>query len=159
MFSSLKSVLGFLAGLAMTVGLLMTPHLIPGGWGFKMGLQWPLVQIFGVAVLGLVVLGGTLWAGGRMVQDAQSWKEPRVLAAAAMIALVCNTLYMFLVDWFGLTAGPRALVAVLGVPVIYGNLGRVLGKQSLGKAMADIFTGVLVTMGAGFILVALLRGW
>ena len=36
-----------------------------------------------------------------------------VLAAAVMIALVGNTLYMFLVDWFGLHAGWRALIAKL----------------------------------------------
>ena len=159
MFSSWKSILMFLLGLGMTVGLLLTPHLIPGGWGFEMGLHWPWELIAGAAVLGLAALAGALWLGGRMIRGAQSWKETRVLAAAVMIALVGNTLYMFLVDWFGLHAGWRALIAVLGVPVIYGNLGRVLGKQTLSQAMLGIFTGALTTMGAGFILAAMFKGW
>jgi hypothetical protein len=159
MFSSIKSVLFFLVGLGMTVGLLLTPHLIPGGAGFEMGLHWPVGLIAGSAAAGLAVLAATLWLGGRMVRNAQTWNEPRVMAAAVMIALVGNTLYMFLVDWFGLAAGWRAVVAVLGVPVIYGNLGRVLGKQTLAKAMESIFTGALTTMGAGFILAALIRKW
>jgi hypothetical protein len=149
----------FLAGLAMTVGLLLTPHLIPGAWGLGMGLNWPLGLIAAAAVAGLGVLVGTLWLGGRMIRGAQSWKEARVLAAAVLIALVGNILYMMLVDWFVLHSGWRALVAVLGVPVIYGNLGRVLGKQTLAQAMAGIFTGALATMGAGFILAALIKGW
>jgi hypothetical protein len=159
MFSSIKNILGFLLGLAMTVGLLLTPHLIPGGWGFEMGLHWSWKIIAGAAVLGLSVLGAALWLGGRMIRGAQTWKEGRVVIAAVMIALVGNTLYMLLVDWFGLHAGWRALIAVLGVPVIYGNLGRVLGKQNLNQAMLGIFTGALTTMGAGFILAALIMGW
>jgi hypothetical protein len=159
MFTSFKNVMGFLAGLGMTVGLLLTPRLIPGGWGFEMGLRWPLWLTFSAAAAGLALLAGALWLGGRMIRGAQSWKEARVLAAAVMIALVGNTLYMMLVDWFGLHSGWRALVAVVGVPVIYGNLGRVLGKQPLAQAMAGIFTGALATMGAGFVLAALIKGW
>lgn len=159
MFASFKGFLGFLVGLGLTLGLLLSPHLVPGGWGSRMGLAWTPIQIAAAGAIGLAVLGGVLWLGGRMIRGAGSWREPKVIAAAVLIALIANTLYMFLVEWFGLTAGWRALVAVLGVPVIYGNLVRVLGKVSLGKAMAGILTGALATMGAGFILAALVRGW
>lgn len=159
MFASFKGFLGFLVGLGLTVGLLLTPHLVPGGWGYRMGLAWTPLQIAAAGAVGLAVLAGVLWLGGKLVRGAVSWREPRVITAAVLIALVANTLYMFLVEWFGLGVGGRALIAVLGVPVIYGNLVRVLGKVSLWQAMAGILTGALATMGAGFILAALVRGW
>ena len=159
MFDTWKGFLGFLVGLAMTVGLLLTPHLMPGGWGYKVGLQWSVLQIMGAAILGLSVLSLTLWIAGRMIRNAQTWQEGRVIAAAVMIALIANVLYMFCIELFGMHSGWRALIAVLGVPVIYGNLGRVLGKQSLTKAMVSIMTGALTTMGAGFIIAVLIRGW
>lgn len=159
MFDSWKGFLGFLAGLALTLGLLLTPHLVPGGWGYQWGLNWNVAQIAGVVVGGLLVLAATLWLAGRMIKNAQTWSEPRVIAAAIMIALIANTLYMFLIEWFGLHSGWRALIAILGVPVIYGNLGRVLGKTTLAKAMGDILAGALATMGAGWTLAVLIRGW
>lgn len=159
MFASWKGFLGFLAGLALTLGLLLTPHLVPGGWGFQWGLSWNVGQIAGVAAAGLVILAATLWLAGRMIKDAQAWSEPRVIVAAVMIALIANTLYMFLIEWFGLHSGWRALIAILGVPVIYGNLGRVLGKTTLRKAMANILAGALATMGAGWTLAVLIHGW
>lgn len=142
----------------MTVGLLVTPHLVPGGWGFRTGLNWSWLQIAGVLVAGLAVLSAVLWLAGNWIRGAQTWKEPRVVLAAVMIALVANTLYMFLIEWFGLHSGWRALIAVAGVPVIYGNLGRVLGKTTLAEAMEAILTGALATMGAGFILAEIFRG-
>ncbi|MBN1595707.1 hypothetical protein JW933_07270 [candidate division FCPU426 bacterium] len=159
MFASWKNIGFFLIGLVLTMGLLLTPHLVPGGWGYQMGLSWSLAQISAVLIAGLAILAVTLWSAGRLMRDAKSWKEPRVIIAAVAIALIANTLYMFLIEWFGLHSGWRALIAVLGVPVIYGNLARVLGRISLAAAMANIFTGALATMGAGFILAVLIRGW
>jgi hypothetical protein len=159
MFNSISSILGFLAGTGLTIGLLISPHLVPGGWGYLAGRHWPIQLIGLAAVAGLTILTGTLWLGGRLIRTASDWKEPRVIVAVVMIAIIANTLFMFLVECFGLSAGWRALVAVLGVPVIYGNLGRVLGKTSLTAAMVNIFTGALATLGAGFILAAILKGW
>ncbi len=159
MGKAMQNTLGFLLGLALTLGLLLTPHLVPGGWGYRAAWTWSVPLRLLVAGGGLAVLALTLWFAGRMLRGAASWKEPRVVAAAVCIALVANTLYMFLVELFGLHAGWRALIAVLGVPVIYGNLVRVLGKMPLGQAMLKIFSGALATLGAGFILAALIRGW
>ena len=53
----------------------------------------------------------------------------------------------------------RALIAVAGVPVIYGNLSAVLGKTSIKDAMFSLFAGALATMGAGFIIVSLIKSW
>ncbi|MEW6517169.1 MAG: hypothetical protein AB1439_09710 [candidate division FCPU426 bacterium] len=159
MFDSWKGLLGFLAGLGLTLGLLLTPHLVPGGWGYQWGLSWSALQIAGVIAGGLLVLAATLWLAGRMIKNAQAWNELRVIAAAVMIALIANTLYMFLIEWFGLHSGWRALIAILGVPVIYGNLGRVLGKTSLAKAMGSILAGALATMGAGWTLAVIIHGW
>lgn len=159
MFSTVAGVLTFLAGAAMTVGLLLAPHVMPGGWGDGIGWTWTLRQILWAAGIGLALLTAVLWLGGRMVREALSWKEPRVIGAAILIALTANLLFMCLVEWFRLPSGWRALVAVLGVPVIYGNLGRVLGKTTLAKSMDSILTGALATMGAGFIAAALIRGW
>lgn len=159
MFNTRAGVLGFLVGLVLTLGLLLTPHLVPGGWGFQAGRQWSILQIILAAGLAAAILGLTLWLGGRMIRDATSWKQPRVIVAAVMIALIANTLYMFLIELFGLHSGWRALIAVLGVPVIYGNLGRVLGRITLKESMLNILTGALTTMGAGFILAVLIHGW
>ena len=41
MFNSFGSFLGFLGGLALTLGLLLSPHLVPGGYGFRAGYAWP----------------------------------------------------------------------------------------------------------------------
>jgi hypothetical protein len=116
-------------------------------------------QIAGVAAAELVILAATLWLAGRMIQNAQAWSESRVIIAAVMIVLIANTLYMFLIEWFGLHSGLRALIAIAGVPVIYGNLGRVLGKTTLTKSMLNILTGALATMGAGWTLAVLIHGW
>ena len=159
MFSTLKGFMGFLVGLALTVGLLLTPHLVPGGWGYRAGLGWPWQGIAALAAGGIVVLAGTLWLAGKMIRGARSWKEPRVIGAAVMIALVANGLFMFLVELFGLHSGWRALIAVLGVPVIYGNLVRELSGVPLRRAMESIATGALATLGAGFIVAVILRGW
>jgi len=151
--------MGFLGGLALTLGLLLSPHLVPGGYGYQAGLSWSAGQIALAAAAGLGVLAGVLWLAGRWIRGASSWKEPRVIISALLIAGVANTLYMFLVELFGLNPGWRALVAALGVPIIYGNLVRVLGRVRLQDAMLNIFMGALTTMGAGFILAAIIRGW
>jgi len=95
----------------------------------------------------------------KLIKDAQSWKETRVIIGTVLVALVANVLFSVLVDFFTLASGMRALVAVVGVPVIYGNLGAVLGKTDLKKAMAPLFIGGLSTMGAAFIIAAILKGW
>lgn len=159
MFDTIKSTLIFLLGVGLTVGLLLTPHLVPGGWGYQWGFRWTTLQTGAVLGVGLMVLAGTLWLAGRWVRSAQSWTEPRVVAGAVLIAVVANILYMFLIEWYGLHSGWRALIAVAGVPVIYGNLVRVLGKVPLAAAMKQILAGALATMGAGFILAVLIRGW
>jgi hypothetical protein len=157
MFKSAGSIGAFLAGLALTVGLLLTPHLLP--WGYGIGLQWPWPWIAFGAAGGLLILALTLWGAGRLIAGAGSWKEPRVIMGAILIAFVANMLYSILVEFFKLNDGWRAFIAVLGVPVIYGNLGAVLGKISLQDSMMNIFTGALTTMGAGFIITAIIRGW
>lgn len=159
MFTSFGSILAFLGGLALTLGLLLSLHLVPGGYGYRMGLSWPAGTVAAAAFAGLAVLAGVLWLAGRWVRDARSWKETRVIVSALLIAGVANTLYMLLVEWFGLGLGARALVAALGVPVIYGNLAAVLGRIPLRAAMLNILNGALTTLGAAFIIVALLRGW
>jgi hypothetical protein len=159
MFSSVKGFLGFTVGVGLTLGLLLTPHLVPGGWGYRAAWAWTPFQTVAAGGGALAVLATSLWIGGRLVRGAGSWREPKVIAAALLIAGVANTLYMFLIEGYGLLNGWRGLIAVLGVPVIYGNLVRVLGKVSLREAMASILTGALATMGAGFILAALVRGW
>lgn len=159
MFKTRSGLIGFFIGLALTLGLLLTPHLVPGAWGYRVGWQWSVPQIVLAAGLGAVILALTLLLAGRMIRGASAWKEPRVIVAAVMIALIANTLYIFLIELFGLHSGWRALLAVLGVPVIYGNLGRVLGRITLKESMLNIFTGALTTMGAGFILAVLIRGW
>lgn len=157
MFKSAGSIAGFLVGLALTVGLLLAPHLLP--WGYGIGLQWSWLQIAFAATGGLLILALTLWGAGRLIAGAQSWKETGVIIGAILIAFVANMLYSILVEFFALNDGWRALIAVLGVPVIYGNLGAVLGKISLRNSMVNIFSGALTTMGAGFIIAALIRGW
>jgi hypothetical protein len=159
MFSSLTSFLGFFAGCALTVGLLLTPHLIPGGLGYGLGFSLSPLQLAALAIGGASVLAGTLMVAGRMIRGATSWKEARVIGAAVLIAFIANALFVMLVDFFALKSGLRALVAVVGVPVIYGNLSAVLGKKPLWQAMGDIFSGALATIGAGFIVAALIRGW
>lgn len=157
MFKSAGSIAGFLVGLTLTVGLLLTPHLLP--WGYGVGLQWSWGQITLVAAGGLLILALTLWGAGRLIAGAQSWKEPKVIMGAILIAFVANMLYSVLVEYFALNDGWRALIAVLGVPVIYGNLGAVLGKIGLKDSMVNIMSSALTTMGAGFIIAALIRGW
>lgn len=93
------------------------------------------------------------------MRGAQSWKQARVIVAVLLVAFIANDLYICLVDFFALKAGPRALIAVAGVPVIYGNISATLGKTRLKTAMLNLFTGALTTMGAGFIIAALIRGW
>lgn len=157
MFKSWGSIAAFLVGITLTIGLLLTPHLIP--WGFGIGLKWSWMWIALTATGGLAILALTLWGAGRLIAGAASWKETGVIIGAILIAVIANTLYSILVEFFALTDGWRALIAVLGVPVIYGNLGAVLGKTSLKDSMVNIFTGALTTMGAGFIITALIRGW
>ena len=157
MFKSAGSIAGFLVGLALTVGLLLTPHLLP--WGYGIGLQWSWSSIVLAALAGLLILAGTLWAAGRLIAGARSWKETKVIMGAVLIAIVANILYSILVEFFALKDGWRALIAVLGVTVIYGNLGAVLGNTRLKDSMVNIFSSALTTMGAGFIITALIRGW
>jgi hypothetical protein len=159
MFDSWKNLVFFLVGLGMTIGLLLTPHLVPGGWGYQIGLAWPAQLVVLVLAAKGIILAATLWLAGRMIHQAKTWKEPRVIGATIMIMLVANFLYMFLIEWFDLHSGYRALIAVIGVPIIYGNLGRVLGKQPLKTVMLNLFSGALITMGAGFIIVAIIRNW
>ena len=143
----------------MTVGLLLSPHLIPGGIGYEAGYALSLFQIILLVFGGFAVLAVTLWTAGKMIKGADKWNEPRVIAAALMIAFIANALFVVLVDLFALKSGLRSLIAVLGVPVIYGNLSAVIGKTKTKTAMLNIFTGALCTMGAGFIIAAIIRGW
>ncbi len=159
MFNSIKSIMGFLAGVAITVGLLTSRHLIPGGIGYGAGYLLMPFQIIFLIIGGLIVLSATLWAAGKLLNGAVTWKEPRVIIAALSIAFIANALFIALVDLFALKSGPRSLIALLGVPVIYGNLSAVLCKTSLKTAMLNIFAGALATMGAGFIITAIIRGW
>ncbi len=158
MFKTPGAILGFLVGVALTIGLLLTQHLLPWPSLYGVGWRWPWPLIVGAASAALLVLALTLWAAGRMIRGANVWNETRVVLGAALIALVANALYSLMVELFALANGWRALVAVLGVPVIYGNLVATLGKTSLKEAMISIFSGALMTMGAGFIIVAILRG-
>jgi hypothetical protein len=157
MYKSVGSLLGFISGLALTAGLLLTPHLLP--WGNGIGLGWTRIQIVIAAICGLMILIITLWGAGKLISGAQSWKEGKLILGVIIIAVVANTLFSILVEFFILKSGLRALVAVLGVPVIYGYLGAVLGKTSLKESMLNILNGALTTMGAGFIIAALIRGW
>lgn len=157
MFNSWASFLGFLAGLGLTIGLLTTPYLFPGGFLYNKGYSLSHAYMLILAVGGLLILAATLYFAGKLIKGAQSWKEPKVIAGTVLIAFNANALYVLLVDLFALGIGMRALVAVLGVPVIYGNLGAVLGKTTLKASMQNIFSGALSTMGAGFIIVALIK--
>jgi hypothetical protein len=159
MFQSVGSVAGFLAGVLLTVGLLTAPHLMPGGWGYGIGYQWTPLQTALVFAGGIALLAATLWAAGKLICGAHTWKEPGVIAGTLLIAFIANGLYTVVVEFFALKSGMRALIALIGVPVIYGNLGAVLGKTGLKQSMLNIFTGALMTMGAGFIIAALIKGW
>lgn len=159
MFKTVGSIIGFFLGTGLTVGLLLTPHLLPWVSVYRAGIWWSFLQVLGVAGAGLFLLALTLWIAGRLIDGAESWRETRVIVGAALIAVVANTLYSFMVELFAFGSGMRVLVAALGVPVIYGNLAAVLGKTSLKDSMTNIFSGALMTMGAGFIIVALIRSW
>ena len=157
MFNSPGGILGFLAGVGLTVGLLLSPHLIPGGFGYKQGfLLTPAQTVLLLGAYG-VILFATLFVAGKLFKGANTWKEPKVIAGTVLIAFIANALYVSLVELFALKSGMRALIAVAGVPVIYGNLSAVLGKTSLKDAMLSLLTGALATMGAGFIIVALIK--
>jgi hypothetical protein len=159
MFKTAGSIIGFVFGIGLTVGLLLTPHLLPWVSVHGAGIRWSFLQILGAASAGLSLLALTLWMASRIIRGADSWRETKVIVGAALIAVVANTLYSFMVELFAFGSGMRALVAVLGVPVIYGNLVVVLGKTGLKESMMNLFSGALMTMGAGFIIVALIRGW
>ncbi len=159
MFKTPAAVLGFLVGVGLTIGMLLTPHMLPWSSWYGVGWRWPWPLILGAAGAALLVLALTLWAAGRVIRGARSWREGRVILGAVLIAFVANALFCFMVELFALGSGMRTLVAVLGVPVIYGNLVAVLGKTSLKQSMVGIFSGALTTMGAGFIAAALIRGW
>jgi hypothetical protein len=159
MFNSVGSIAGFLAGVVLTIGLLLSRHFIPGGLGYGAGYLLQPYQVLLLIIGGLVVLSATLWTAGKMLNGAGKWNEPRVIAATIMIAFIANALFVMLVDLFALKNGLRSLVAVVGVPIIYGNLSAVLGKTTLKSAMLNVFAGALATMGAGFIIAAIIRGW
>jgi len=160
MFKSVGSIAGFLAGTVLTVALLLSSRLMPCKGDFcGAGNRLQPFQIFLLITGGLLVLSAAMWAGGQLLKGAVVWKEPRVIAAALLIAFVANALFVMLVDLFALKNGFRALIAVLGVPVIYGNLSAALAKTSLKEAMLNIFTSALATMGAGFIIAAIIRSW
>jgi hypothetical protein len=159
MFNSAGSIAGFLAGIVLTVGLLLSRNFIPGGIGYGAGYLLTPSQVVLLIICGLVVLSVTLWVAGKLLNGAGKWNEPRVIAATLLIAFMANALFVMLVDLFALKTGLRSLIAVLGVPVIYGNLSAVLGKTNLKSAMLNIFAGALATMGAGFIITAIIRGW
>ncbi len=159
MFKTAGSIIGFVFGIGLTVGLLLTPHLLPWVSPYGAGFRWSFLQILGIISAGLFLLAITLWIASRIINGAESWRETRVIVGAVLLAVVANTLYSLMVELFAFGGGMRALVAVLGVPVIYGNLGAVLAKTSLEDSMTNIFSGALMTMGAGFIIVALIRGW
>ena len=159
MFKTAGSIIGFVFGIGLTVGLLLTPHLLPWASVHGAGIRWSFLEILGAASAGLFLLALTLWIASRITSGAESWRETKVIVGAALIAVVANTLYSFMVELFAFGSGMRALVAVLGVPVIYGNLVVVLGKTGLKDSMMNLFSGALMTMEAGFIIVALIRGW
>ncbi len=159
MLKTTGSIIGFVFGIGLTVGLLLSPRLLPWDFVYGAGVQWSFLQILVVIGLGLSILAITLWVAGRMIDRAESWKGYKVIVGASLIALVANTLYSIMVELFMFGSGMRALVAVLGVPIIYGNLGAVLGKTNLRTSMSNIFFGTLMVMGPGFIIVALIRGW
>ena len=148
-----------MAGIGLTVGLLLKHHFVPGGTLCGAGYRMAPYQIGLLVIGGLSLLAVTLWAAGKLLKGAVKWNEPRVICAAVLIAFIANALFVLLVDLFSLKSGLRALVAVLGVPVIYGNLSATLGKTSLKTAMLNIFAGALATVGAGYIIAALIRGW
>ena len=62
-------------------------------------------------------------------------------------------------ELFALGSGLRILVAVVGVPTIYGNLVAVLRRLRLKEAMLGILQSALTTMGAGFVITALIQRW
>ena len=159
MFSSAGSIAGFLAGVGLTLGLLFSRHFIPGAIGYGAGYRLAPPQIFLLVTIGLIILSATLLAAGKLLKGAAKWNEPRVITAAVLIAFVANALFVVLVDLFALKNGVRLLIAVIGVPVIYGNLTATLGKTSLKTAMLNILSGALATMGTGLIIYALIRGW
>jgi hypothetical protein len=159
MFKTVGSIIGFALGTVLTIGLLLTPHLLPWISLYGAGFRWSLLQIVAAVVAGLIILSLTLWLAGKLIEGASTWRENKLIVGVALIAFVANALFCLMVELFAFGSGMRTLVAVLGVPVIYGNLGAVLGKTSLKDSMIDIFSGALMTMGAGFIIVALIRGW
>lgn len=159
MFKTLGGFLGFLVGLVLTVGLILAPHLVPWDFGYGAALAWPASTIALAFLIAVVTMAIVLWLAGRLVRGATSWKQGRVILAIVLIFLTADILYLFLVDLFNLQSGWRVLVAVLGLPIIFGNLTAVLGRNSLKNAMLDIFTSSLTTMGASLIVVALIRGW
>ncbi len=156
---SLGAIAGFLIGVGLTIGMLLSPHLLPWPPLYGTGWRWPLwlTALAAAGAMGLLAL--TLWAAARVIGRPRSWRELRVLLGAGLIAFVANALFCLLVELFSLGGGMRALVALVGVPIIYGNLVAVLGHTTISQAMRGIFTGALMTMGAGFIAAALIRGW
>jgi hypothetical protein len=159
MFSTWQGIIGLFVGVGLTLGLILTPHVMPGGWGYRMGWSWSGVQITAAGLVAILLLTFTLWVAGRLVSQATTWKDRKVIMAAILIALVANGLFMCCVEWFDLTSGWRVLIAACGVPFIYGNLVRQLGRMTLGKAMESILQGALCTMGPAYILAAIIRGW
>jgi len=159
MFNSISGFLGFIAGVGLTIGLLLSPHLIPGGLGYGKGLFFSPVQTILLLLVYGIILAATLFFAGKLFNGAAGWKEPKVISGTVLIAFIANALYVSLVELFALKSGMRALIAVAGVPVIYGNLSAVLGKTSIKDAMLSLFAGALATMGAGFIIVSLIKSW
>ena len=81
MFKTAGSISGFVIGLCLTVGLLLTPHLLPWGIVYRAGFGWSLPQIAGAAIGGLSLLALTLWVAGRLIGGADSWREARAIAS------------------------------------------------------------------------------
>lgn len=153
------STLAFLLGVGLTVGLLLSPRLLPWPDISGKALDWPGIVVGAAIGGGALVLAAALWAGNTLIAKGRHWREKRVILGTALIAVIANTLYSVLVDLFLLKSGMRAAIAVAGLPVIYGGLASVLGKTGLMRAMMNILSGALMTMGAGFIIAALVRGW
>ena len=100
MFNSISGFLGFIAGVGLTIGLLLSPHLIPGGLGYGKGLFFSPVQTILLLLVYGIILAATLFFAGKLFNGAAGWKEPKVISGTVLIAFIANALYVSLVELF-----------------------------------------------------------